>query len=75
VDQIVNADTGKLLKNWETGLAKVLNSIPGSSKYVILRSANLVALGIFIFVRSDNVELIRKVQVDNVKCGLGGLSR
>jgi hypothetical protein len=68
---MVNADTGKLMKIWETGLTKVLNGIPGA-KYVLLRSANLLALGIFVFVRNDNVELIRKVQVNNVKTGLGG---
>lgn len=79
VDQIVSADTEKQRSNWEQGLNKVLNSARTSTEslqysYVILRSIKLVALGIFIFVRSDNIEMIRKMEVSIVMTGLGGMA-
>jgi hypothetical protein len=40
----------------------------------VLRSLNLVALGLFIFVRTDAILAIRNVQTAQVKTGLGGMA-
>ncbi|KAJ3073580.1 inositol polyphosphate 5-phosphatase, partial [Quaeritorhiza haematococci] len=79
--QIVSADTDKLRALWEGALLKTLNNSRASmsdqkqkAQYVVLRSINLVALGLFVYVRSDNVHLVRNVEISSKKTGLGGMA-
>ena len=58
---------------WEKYLLNSINQ-KSSECYVVLRSLNLVALGLFIYVKSDAVLAIRNVQTSQVKTGLGGMA-
>ena len=61
------------MQNWENFLLSAINW-RSDQRYVVLRSLNLVALGLFIFVRSDAILAIRNVQTSQVKTGLGGMA-
>ncbi|KAJ3019737.1 inositol polyphosphate 5-phosphatase [Thoreauomyces humboldtii] len=71
--QYISADTNRLRLDWEATLIRVLNDKPGAS-YVLVRSLHLVALGVFVFVRSDSVHMIRNVESSVKKTGLGGMA-
>lgn len=59
--------------HWEQFLLRAINS-KTDRRYVVLRSLNLVALGLFIFVREDAILAVRNVQTSQVKTGLGGMA-
>jgi hypothetical protein len=61
------------MQNWEQFLLSAINW-RSDERYVVLRSLNLVALGLFIFVRTDVILAIRNVQTSQVKTGLGGMA-
>ncbi|KAI8916567.1 SacI homology domain-containing protein [Powellomyces hirtus] len=69
----ISADTNRLRLDWEATLARAINDRPGAS-YVVLRSLHLVALGMFVFVRADSVNLVRHVESSVKKTGLGGMA-
>ncbi|TPX69671.1 hypothetical protein SpCBS45565_g02245 [Spizellomyces sp. 'palustris'] len=71
--QYISADTNKLRLDWEATLMRAINGRPGAN-YVLLRSLHLVALGIFVFVRADSVNMIRHVESSTKKTGLGGMA-
>ena len=53
----------QLSKVWEEQIERTLNSNPnGKSKYVLLRSNQLVGAALIIFVKSNIVESIRNVE-------------
>ena len=65
---MVTANTTRLKQNWEECF---LSYLPD---YILLRSTHLVALAMFVFVRRDQVELIRNVSVELKKTGFGGMA-
>ncbi|XP_060061244.1 synaptojanin-2 isoform X2 [Erinaceus europaeus] len=65
---IVNASTTNR-KMWGEQLQKAVSR---SHRYILLTSAQLVGICLFIFVRPYHVPFIREVAVDTVKTGLGG---
>ncbi|KAI8995963.1 SacI homology domain-containing protein, partial [Gaertneriomyces semiglobifer] len=69
----ITIDTNKLRLEWEATLKAALNSQSDTS-YVLLRSLHLVALGLFVFVRSDCVGMIRHVESSTKKTGMGGMA-
>ncbi|ORY42844.1 DNase I-like protein [Rhizoclosmatium globosum] len=70
--QFVQADFEKLKTTWEQHLLRVLNQI-SSIPYVLLRSMNMMALGLFSYVRQDCLDKVRFVEMSVCKTGLGGL--
>ena len=70
---MVTADTTRLRHTWESTLLGLINKTQ-SFEYVTLRSVHLVALGMFVFVRSDHVQSVRHVEVSMKKTGLGGMA-
>ncbi|KAJ3010129.1 UNVERIFIED_CONTAM: inositol polyphosphate 5-phosphatase [Siphonaria sp. JEL0065] len=68
--QFVQADFEDLRSKWQDALFNTLNQ---QSSYVLLRSLNLMALGMFAYVRRDCVEKVRFVEISTIKTGLGGL--
>ncbi|KAJ3060070.1 inositol polyphosphate 5-phosphatase, partial [Podochytrium sp. JEL0797] len=68
--QFMQADFEKLRSTWETHLLRVLNQ---TAPYVLLRSLNLMALGIFAYVRRDCVDKVRFVEISQCKTGFGGV--
>ncbi|KAJ3095525.1 inositol polyphosphate 5-phosphatase, partial [Phlyctochytrium planicorne] len=72
--QIVTADTDKLRSIWESHISRQIAQVFRDTNYVCLRSLNLVALGLFVFARTENVELIRNIDTAIVKTGLGGMA-
>jgi hypothetical protein len=71
--EYITADTDKIRLIWEAALLKTLNSLP-QSDYVILRSLHLVALGMFVFVRSSMTSRLREVEISSIKTGLMGMA-
>ncbi|XP_061480202.1 synaptojanin-2 isoform X2 [Rhineura floridana] len=65
---IVNASTTNK-KMWGEQLQKALSR---THRYILLTSAQLVGVCLFIFVRPHHVPFIRDVAVDTVKTGMGG---
>ncbi|XP_028579612.2 synaptojanin-2 isoform X2 [Podarcis muralis] len=65
---IVNASTTNK-KMWGEQLQKALSR---THRYILLTSAQLVGVCLFIFVRPFHVPFIRDVAVDTVKTGMGG---
>ncbi|XP_054846129.1 synaptojanin-2 [Eublepharis macularius] len=65
---IVNASTTNR-KMWGEQLQKALSR---THRYILLTSAQLVGVCLFIFVRPYHVPFIRDVAVDTVKTGMGG---
>lgn len=65
---IVNASSSSQ-KEWMVELQKTISR---DHKYVLLTSAQLVGVCLFIFVRPEHTPFIRDVAVDTVKTGLGG---
>ncbi|XP_072850892.2 synaptojanin-2 isoform X1 [Pogona vitticeps] len=65
---IVNASTTNK-KMWGEQLQKALSR---THRYILLTSAQLVGVCLFIFVRPYHVPFIRDVAVDTVKTGMGG---
>ena len=61
---------------WESHLIKTLYKINAASgyQYLVLRSVNLVALAMFVFLRTDHVEHVTRVEVATKKTGMGGLT-
>ncbi|KAI8816093.1 Sac phosphatase domain-containing protein [Fimicolochytrium jonesii] len=72
--QYISADTNKLRLEWEATFMRAINDRPGGVSYVLLRSLHLVALGVFVFVRADSVNLVRHVESSVKKTGLGGMA-
>ena len=71
--QYISADTNMIKLSWESILIKSINSQPNSN-YVVLRSLHLVALGLFVFIRTDGVQNIRNLNTSFIKTGLGGMA-
>ena len=71
--EYITADTDRLRIIWETALQKTLNALPGAD-YVVLRSAHLVALGLFVFIKRDLTSRLREVEVAKIKTGLMGMA-
>lgn len=69
-------DTLSIRQIWESHLVKTLQKINSGTgyQYVVLRSINLVALAMFVFVRSDHIENVTRVEIATKKTGLGGLT-
>ncbi|XP_042336348.1 LOW QUALITY PROTEIN: synaptojanin-2 [Sceloporus undulatus] len=65
---IVNASTTNR-KMWGEQLQKALSR---THRYILLTSAQLVGVCLFIFVRPYHVPFIRDIAVDTVKTGMGG---
>nr|XP_008121699.1 PREDICTED: synaptojanin-2 [Anolis carolinensis] len=65
---IVNASTTNR-KMWGEQLQKALSR---THRYILLTSAQLVGVCLFIFVRPFHVPFIRDVALDTVKTGMGG---
>uniref|UniRef100_A0A8C0XZQ0 phosphoinositide 5-phosphatase n=1 Tax=Castor canadensis TaxID=51338 RepID=A0A8C0XZQ0_CASCN len=65
---IVNASTTNR-KMWGEQLQKALSR---SHRYILLTSAQLVGVCLYIFVRPYHVPFIRNVAIDTVKTGMGG---
>lgn len=65
---IVNASSSSQ-KEWMVELQKTISQ---KQKYVLLTSAQLVGVCLFVFVRPEHTPFIRDVAVDTVKTGLGG---
>lgn len=64
--KIVRADTEKLRNIWESILLKGINNIRSRNSgvnYVVLRTSHLVALGLFVFVRTDKIAMVRDVEI------------
>jgi hypothetical protein len=64
--EYISADTNKLRLVWEAELLESINS-QRSTKYVILRSLHLVALGLFVFVLPEMIHRIRAVETCSIK--------
>ena len=71
--EYITADTDKIRLLWEAALLKSLNSLPNGD-YVVLRSLHLVALGMFVFVRSSMTSRLREVEISSIKTGLMGMA-
>ncbi|XP_037676366.1 synaptojanin-2 isoform X3 [Choloepus didactylus] len=65
---IVNASTTNR-KMWGEQLQKAISR---SHRYILLTSAQLVGVCLYIFVRPYHVPFIREVAIDTVKTGMGG---
>ncbi|XP_054212647.1 synaptojanin-2 isoform X1 [Homo sapiens] len=65
---IVNASTTNK-KMWGEQLQKAISR---SHRYILLTSAQLVGVCLYIFVRPYHVPFIRDVAIDTVKTGMGG---
>lgn len=65
---IVNASTTNR-KMWSEQLQKAISR---SHRYILLTSAQLVGVCLYIFVRPYHVPFIRDVAIDTVKTGMGG---
>nr|XP_003419247.1 synaptojanin-2 isoform X2 [Loxodonta africana] len=65
---IVNASTTNR-KMWGEQLQKAVSR---SHRYILLTSAQLVGVCLYIFVRPYHVPFIRDVAIDTVKTGMGG---
>ncbi|XP_006868517.1 PREDICTED: synaptojanin-2 [Chrysochloris asiatica] len=65
---IVNASTTNR-KMWGERLQKAISR---SHRYILLTSAQLVGICLYIFVRPYHVPFIRDVAIDTVKTGMGG---
>ncbi|XP_064634309.1 synaptojanin-1-like isoform X2 [Lineus longissimus] len=65
---IVNASSANV-KEWSTFLQKTISR---EHKYVLLTSAQLVGVCLYIFIRPHLAPYIRDVAVDSVKTGMGG---
>ncbi|XP_048210324.1 synaptojanin-2 isoform X3 [Perognathus longimembris pacificus] len=65
---IVNASTTNR-KMWGEQLQKAISR---SQRYILLTSAQLVGVCLYIFVRPYHVPFIRDVAIDTVKTGMGG---
>ncbi|KAI8909014.1 SacI homology domain-containing protein, partial [Gorgonomyces haynaldii] len=68
----ISADTDSLRRDWEAIFMKELNRLGGG--FVLLRSIHLVALGIFVFVKSTEVGNLRDVRTCAVKTGFAGMA-
>ncbi|KAI7859014.1 SacI homology domain-containing protein [Circinella umbellata] len=72
--QVMATDPEKR-KVWEEQIERTLNSNPnGKSKYVLLRSNQLVGAALVIFVKSNIVESIRNVETSVKKTGIMGIA-
>ncbi|KAL1470710.1 hypothetical protein MTO96_024067, partial [Rhipicephalus appendiculatus] len=65
---IVNVSSSSQ-KEWMVELQKTISQ---KQKYVLLTSAQLVGVCLFVFIRPEHAPYIRDVAVDTVKTGLGG---
>ncbi|KAI9276938.1 Endonuclease/exonuclease/phosphatase [Phascolomyces articulosus] len=72
--QVMATDPEKR-KVWEEQIERTLNSNPtGKSKYVMLRSNQLVGAALVIFVKASIVENIRNVETAIKKTGIMGIA-
>lgn len=69
----ITTDTDKLRVLWENALISALNK-QGQTPFVLLRSVNLVALGMFALVSGLEVQNIRELETCSVKTGLMGMA-
>ena len=72
--QIITSDLEKLRLTWETALLRTINNKKSQHDYILLRSLNLLALGLFAFVRRDCAEFVKDIKISMVKTGLGGMA-
>ncbi|KAI7882994.1 DNase I-like protein [Lichtheimia hyalospora FSU 10163] len=72
--QVMTTDAEKR-KVWEQEIEKTLNgNARGKSKYVLLRSNQLVGAALIIFAKADVVENIRNVESSIKKTGIMGIA-
>ncbi|KAI9474803.1 SacI homology domain-containing protein [Zychaea mexicana] len=72
--QVMTTDAEKR-KIWEEQIERTLNSNPrGKSRYVMLRSNQLVGAALVIFVKANIVENIRNVETSIKKTGIMGIA-
>ncbi|CDS10954.1 hypothetical protein LRAMOSA03219 [Lichtheimia ramosa] len=72
--QVMTTDAEKR-KVWEQEIEKTLNNnARGKSKYVLLRSNQLVGAALIIFAKADIVENIRNVESSIKKTGIMGIA-
>ncbi|KAI8139943.1 Endonuclease/exonuclease/phosphatase [Fennellomyces sp. T-0311] len=72
--QVMTTDAEKR-KVWEEQIGRTLNSnAKGRSKYVLLRSNQLVGAALIIFVKANIVENIRNVETSIKKTGIMGIA-
>lgn len=64
--EYISADTDRLRVIWEKKLLEELNFGSGIP-FVVLRSLNLVALGLFVFIKNDITSRIRDVETCSIK--------
>lgn len=69
----ITSDSTKIQEEWEKHLLNAINKY-ANAEYVTLRSSNLVALGLFLFVRKDCVSKVRNVSISIKRTGLGGIT-
>lgn len=69
----ISADSDKFRLIWESAIHKCLNkgAVP---TYGLLRSVNLIALGLFAFAHVQDLPLITNLQTSSVKTGLMGMA-
>jgi hypothetical protein len=69
----ITTDTDKLRLIWENAIMLELNN-QRREPVLLLRSVNLVALGMFAFVSSSEVHNIKSLEVCQIKTGLLGMA-
>ncbi|KAJ3234021.1 inositol polyphosphate 5-phosphatase [Chytriomyces hyalinus] len=72
--EIVSANTEQLRIKWGEKLLDVLNTMSPKTRYIPLREANLLALGLFVFCRVDCIEHVRGAEVSMCKTGFAGIA-
>ncbi|KAI8833275.1 SacI homology domain-containing protein [Chytriomyces cf. hyalinus JEL632] len=72
--EIVSANTEQLRVKWGEKLLDVLNNLSPKARYIPLREANLLALGLFVFCRVDCIEHVRGAEVSMCKTGFAGIA-
>ncbi|XP_013387463.1 synaptojanin-1 isoform X2 [Lingula anatina] len=75
-EEIVDLNASNIMSastsNQREWSAEIQKTISRDHKYVLLTSAQLVGVCLFIFIRPQHAPYIRDVAVDTIKTGLGG---
>ncbi|XP_044145242.1 synaptojanin-2-like isoform X2 [Bufo gargarizans] len=75
-EEMVELNAGNIVststKNRKVWSEQIQKAISRSHRYIMLTSAQLVGVCIFIFVRPYHMPFIRELAVDTVKTGMGG---
>jgi hypothetical protein len=59
---------------WNSHLTALVDGINGPNSYVLIASAHLVGLALFVFAAQSVLPHIREVQRDEVRTGMGGMT-